>query len=194
MLYYYVKAFKGVIVLNEVIKDVLKGNTSSFSEIIKCYEKSIYSYLYRLTGSREDAADLTQETFIKAYNNLHRFNTDMDFRPWIYRIAHNNYINHIKAKKEYIPIDDEEFPDSTTPEDIIIERDSIKSIDLILRDIPYIYRAVFVLRIIDDLSFKEIGSILKISESSARMRYLRVRKRLSGILKGGNDSGVQLYR
>jgi RNA polymerase sigma-70 factor (ECF subfamily) len=188
------KAFKGGVKLDGVIRNVLKGDTSAFSEVMKCYEKSIYTYLYRLCGNREDAADLTQDTFIKAYNNLHRFNINMDFKPWIYRIAHNNYINHVKSKKDYALLDDEELPDTITPEDIVIGNDSIKAIDSILKSIPYMYRAVFILRIIDELPFKDIGSILKISESSARMRYLRVRKKLGSLLKGGNNDEMQLYR
>lgn len=147
-----------------------------------------------LCANKEDAADLTQETFINAYNNLNKFNLGMDFRPWLYRIAHNNYINYIKKKKEYIDIDCEEVPDFNTPEYLTIERDGLKSIEKIVRGLPYMYRAVFVLRTIDELSFKEIGSILKISESSARMRYLRVRKKLSSLLKGGDsDNEVQVY-
>jgi RNA polymerase sigma-70 factor (ECF subfamily) len=180
--------------LNEVIKDVLDGNASSFSEVIREYEKTIYSYLFRLCGNKDDAADLTQDTFIKAYNNLNRFNINMDFRPWIYRIAHNNYVNYMKAKKEYVAIDSDEFPSKDTPEDIVIGKEGVKSIDSIIKSLPYIHRAVFVLRTIDDLSFKEIGSILKISDNNARMIYLRVRKRIGSMLRGGMNDGMQLYR
>lgn len=169
----------------EAILNVLNGNTSAFTDIIKVYEKSIYNYLYRLCQNRDDALDLTQDTFIKVYNNLHKFNTNMAFRPWLYRIAHNNYVDYIRLKKDHIDIYSEEFTDFSSPEDIIISRDSMKSIDSFVKSLPYNYRAVFLLRTIDELSFKEIGSILKISDSSARMRYLRVRKKISSMLKGG---------
>jgi RNA polymerase sigma factor, sigma-70 family len=172
-----------------MIKDILSGNSSAYAGVVTTYEKNIYTYLYRLCGSREDALDLTQDTFIKAYNSLGSFKLNMDFKPWLYRIAHNNFVNFIKSKKEFTSLD-EELPDVLTPEDIVIGRDSLKSIDLFLKSLPHMYRAVFILRTIDDLSFKEIGSILKISEANGRMRYLRVRKMAEEMLKGGNSDGL----
>jgi RNA polymerase sigma-70 factor (ECF subfamily) len=170
--------------MNELVKQMTAGDTEAFCDIVKVYEKNIYCYLYRLCGNREDALDLTQDTFLKAYANLHRFNINMDFKPWIYRIAHNNFINHIKSKKEYMSLESEELPDYNTPENIAILKDCNSSIDHIVSELPYKYRFIFLLRVLDDLSFKEIGSILKISESNARMRYLRVRKKISEALEG----------
>lgn len=179
--------------MEDLVRKVLQGSTEEYAKIISIYEKNIYTYLYRLCTNKEDAADLTQDTFIKAYNNLDKFNPAMDFRPWLYRIAHNNYINYIKSKKEFIDIDCEDVPDFNTPEHLTIEKDEIKFIEKLVESLPYMYRAVFVLRTIEDLSFREIGHILNISESSARMRYLRVRKKLCSILKGGDNNELQVY-
>lgn len=172
--------------MDEVVKQMSSGNSEAFCDVVKLYEKKIYSYLYRLCGSREDALDLAQDTFLKAYSNLHRFRTGMDFKPWIYRIAHNNYVNHIKLKKVLVDIDTEDFTDNITPLDIVLGKDRKTAIEGIVNNLPYKFRAVFLLRIIDDLSFREIGSILKISESNARMRYLRVRKKIGELLEGGD--------
>lgn len=172
--------------MEELIRQITSGDTEAFCDIVKSYEKNIYCYLCRLCGNREDSLDLAQDTFIKAYANIHKFNGKMDFKPWIYRIAHNNYVNYMKSKRQFANLDDMELPDSLTPEDIVLSRDSVSSIGHIVEKLPYKYKSVFLLRVIDDLSFKDIGSILKISETNARMRYLRVRKNIGEALKGGD--------
>lgn len=179
--------------LEDLIREVLRGNGEEYSKIISIYQRNIYTYLYRLCANKEDAADLTQDTFIAAYNSLDKFNLGMDFRPWLYKIAHNNYVNYIKKKKKYTNIDCEEIPDFDTPENLTIQKDGLKLIEKSVMNLPDMYRVVFVLRAIDDLSFKEIGHILNISESNARMRYLRVRRKLGSMLKGGKSSEVQVY-
>lgn len=172
--------------MNEVVKQILTGDTEAFCDIVGTFEKKIYSYLFRLCGSREDALDLSQDTFIKVYSNLHKFRIGMDFKPWIYRIAHNNFVNYIKAKKIHLDIEEEDFPDYITPEKIAIEKDNMKAIDTVIAGLPYMYKTVFLLRALDDISFREIGIILNIKESNARMRYLRVRKKISSALEGGD--------
>lgn len=167
------------------IEKVLKGSIPDFCEIVKTFENNIYNYLYRLCKSKDDALDLTQETFLKAYKNLHRLKAGMDIKPYLYRIAHNNYIDYMRMKKETVKIDDEQFSDAYTPEETVVSMDTISTIKHIIDALPISYRSVFLLRTIDDLSFKEVGSILKISENNARMTYMRARKKIAMALNGG---------
>ena len=86
-----------------LVEIVRNKNREFFSEIVTRYQNKIYSYISRLTGNRDEAEDLTQEVFIKVYQNLHGFDVKRKFSSWIYRIAHNESVNFIK-KKSYFKI------------------------------------------------------------------------------------------
>lgn len=171
--------------MNELIQEILSGNVEGFSRLVGAYERGIYSYLYKLCNNKEDALDLTQVTFIKVYNSLNRLKSDDNIKPWIYRIAHNSFIDYLRSKKESQNIDECEFVYTVTPEDLVISKYMIKSINEIISSLPYEYKSVFILRAAENLSFREIGFILKLSESTARCRYLRARRKIASILNGG---------
>jgi RNA polymerase sigma-70 factor (ECF subfamily) len=168
------------------VKEVLNGNSDAFGDIVKEYEKNIYNYLYRLCSSREDAMDLTQVTFLKAYSSLDRLRSEGDLRPWLYRIAHNCFIDYIRGKKEFDTLPEDILSDGISPEDLVISNDMVKVIDGIIDNLPAQYKSVFLLRAMEDLSYRDISSILKITESTARARYLRARKKIACILNGGD--------
>lgn len=168
------------------VKETLDGNTEAFGDIVKEYEKNIYNYLYRLCGSRDEAMDLVQETFLKAYKGLGKLKSEDGLKPWIYRIAHNSFIDYIRSRKEYEILDEDMISDEKAIEDTVILRDTAKIIDGIITGLPYKYKSVFMLRAIEGLSFNEIGCILKISENTAKTRYLRARRKIGNILNGGD--------
>jgi RNA polymerase sigma-70 factor (ECF subfamily) len=172
--------------MQQKIKEVLKGNSEAFGDIIKEYEKNIYNYLYRLCGSREDALDLTQITFLKAYNGLGSLKAGGDFKPWLYRIAHNSFIDYLRSRKEFDSLQEDALSDGISLEDLVISRDMAKVIDDIIESLPHEYKSVFLLRAMEDLSYSDISSILKISVSTARARYLRARRKIAFTLNGGD--------
>ena len=83
----------------EIIKDILKGDKESFGVLIYRFEKKLFRYINRFIYDTNEAEDLMQVVFIKAYTNLNGFNFNYKFSPWIYRIAHNEIVNYIKKKQ-----------------------------------------------------------------------------------------------
>nr|HPN96881.1 sigma-70 family RNA polymerase sigma factor [Candidatus Moranbacteria bacterium] len=95
------------IIDNELVRMVKEENQEKYAEIIERYRGKLFAYLYRLIGEKEEAEDLLQDVFIKAYRNLSSYDANRRFSSWIYRIAHNEAVNHIKKKslRKFIPID-----------------------------------------------------------------------------------------
>lgn len=91
--------------INQIIKQVKKGNKDAFGVIIDAYERRIYQHCYRLLGSFHDAEEVTQEAFVKAYTKIHTFKNKQKFSPWIYRIATNTAVDWMRKKKPLYILD-----------------------------------------------------------------------------------------
>jgi RNA polymerase sigma-70 factor (ECF subfamily) len=83
-----------------LVKQVLAGKTSAYEDLVRKHQQRIYATLYHMTANHEDATDLTQETFIKAYQALASFKGDSSFYTWVYRIAVNKTLNYLKQRKQ----------------------------------------------------------------------------------------------
>src|SRR6478736_9526135 len=80
----------------ELIVNAVAGRTDGFEELVRRYQRPITSYVYRMLGDHESALDVTQEVFIKVYNSLHKYSSEYKFSTWLYRIAHNAAIDHMR--------------------------------------------------------------------------------------------------
>src|SRR2546428_4377483 len=80
----------------ELVKTAIAGREASFEELVRRYQRPIAAYVYRMVGDYDSALDLTQEVFIKVYNSLHRYRSEFKFSTWIYKIAHNAAIDHLR--------------------------------------------------------------------------------------------------
>lgn len=181
---------------NEVIKTVLSGNTRAFETLVNTYSKTVYNLALRMTGSPEDAADMTQETFIKAFKSLNTFRGDSKFSVWLYRIASNVCLDFLrsKSKKQEVSLtaeeEDEEFdiPDlSSLPEEKLMRSLTKDAVRRGLEALPEEYRSILILREINGLSYGEIGEVLSLEEGTVKSRIFRARKKLCAfLLKDGN--------
>src|SRR5512142_3141312 len=90
-----------------LVKQCLEGNRSKFGDLVRKYSKPIYNLALRMVSDSEDAADITQTTFIKAYENLGKFDLNLKFFSWLYRIAINEALNFLERKKQTDQLDDE---------------------------------------------------------------------------------------
>src|SRR5258707_12205321 len=86
----------GVLADSELVLSALAGRETSFEELVRRYQRPIAAYVYRMVGDYDSALDLTQEVFIKVYNSLHRYRSEFKFSTWIYKIAHNAAIDHLR--------------------------------------------------------------------------------------------------
>jgi RNA polymerase sigma-70 factor, ECF subfamily len=172
------------------IKQVLKGDQSAYGEIVEIYKDKVFQLCYRILGNRHEAEDMAQEAFIRAYVNISRFNIDLKFSTWLYRIATNLCIDRIRKKKPDYYLDAEvSGTDGLTmysqiASDTILPEDEIESLELqetIQREItklPEKYRSVIVLKYIEELSLNEISEILDIPLGTVKTRIHRGREAL----------------
>ena len=182
-----------------IIKQVLGGDTAAFEELVLSYQDKMYSLSLRMTGNQEDAYDMTQEAFLKAYTNLANFRGDSKFSVWLYRLTSNVCIDFLRRRKRkpissltYINEDNEpqdlELPDERFVPDTIAERNELReAVAHGMDSLPEEYRQILVLREINGLSYNEIGEALNLEVGTVKSRIFRARKRLVEILmKDGN--------
>jgi RNA polymerase sigma-70 factor, ECF subfamily len=180
--------------INKTVKEILSGDEEAFAEIVKIYLKPIYNFVHRLVGDRDTADDLTQETFVKAWKNLKRFDQKRNFKTWLFTIAKNTAFDWLKKKKE-IPFStfmDEEgeswlenVPDENILPDEILERsDLAEELDEILQKLPPHYRAILLLHYKEDFSLHEIAEILGEPYNTIKSRHQRGLLKLKEALIG----------
>jgi len=158
----------------EIVARILKGDRQSYALLVEEYKTPIYNLAYRMTGNAEDANDLTQETFVRAYKYLWRYDQRKKFFAWIYTLAFNLIKNHFKKNKK------EKFSDKLStsslvdnhpsPEEKLIEEQEIGSYLLRLEDE---LRALLIMKYQQELSFEEIAGITGKSLSAVKMRIYR---------------------
>ncbi len=157
---------------------VQQGDSGAFNELVKRYEAKMLRYARKFLFRGDDCKDVVQEVFIKAYINIKSFDPNRRFSPWLYRIAHNEFINAVK-KKIRLPFSfdlDAVFPHPLAKEtaDSDADRGDIKKmLDRSLERIGPKYREVLVLYYYEDFDYKEIAEILKIPISTVGVRLSR---------------------
>ena len=183
----------------KIIEKVLGGDANAFEELVLKYEKTVYNLALRMVGDRDDASDMTQEAFIKAYGSLSSFRGDSKFSVWIYRIATNVCLDFLRSKsrKQQVSLtvsddDDEDaqldIPDpSSAPEQQLMQKMSMQSVEEGLKTLPDKQRQILVMRELGGMSYAEIGAALSLEEGTVKSRIFRARKRLCAyLIKRGN--------
>jgi len=172
------------------IKQVLKGDQSAFADIVEIYKDKVYQLCYRMLGNRHEAEDMAQEAFIRAYVNISRFNINLKFSTWLYRIATNLCIDRIRKKKPDYYLDAEVSgtdgltmysqvaADTSLPEDDLENLELQETIQKEISKLPEKYRSVIVLKYIEELSLNEISEILDIPLGTVKTRIHRGREAL----------------
>jgi len=166
-----------------LVKVCLQGDGSAFASIVEKYKKQIYSIAYSMTRNHADADDLSQDAFVKAYENLHRFKLGTNFRSWLCRIATNLCIDYLRHKKRFPEdsLDDqaELLPAyGNNPHDNLESSELMDNIMAAVDSLPVSQRTVVVLREMQGMRLKEISKILNCSESTIRWRLHYARKKL----------------
>lgn len=183
----------------KIIEKVLGGDANAFEELVLKYEKTVYNLALRMVGDRDDAFDMTQEAFIKAYGSLSSFRGDSKFSVWIYRITTNVCLDFLRSKsrKQQVSLtvsddDDEDaqldIPDpSSDPEQQLMQKMSMQSVEEGLKTLPDKQRQILVMRELGGMSYAEIGAALSLEEGTVKSRIFRARKRLcTFLLDSGN--------
>lgn len=173
-----------------------RGDRDAFNELVRSTYRDIYALAYRLTGNREDAGDVVQDAYVRAYRAIRRFRGDSSFSTWMYRIASNCASTHLSRRTRQRT---EELSDDVPIVDLRPEQDpSLRveaavlrhHIDRAIRALPERLRQVVVLRDLHDLSHSEIAAELGITTSAAKVRLHRARQRLRTVLQRTAELGA----
>jgi RNA polymerase sigma-70 factor (ECF subfamily) len=167
---------------NELVFEVLRGSRSSFGILIERYQKKIYGMILQMTNNSEMAKDLTQDVFIKAYTGLPRFNFNHRFFSWLYRIALNETISHLKSRRQFISLDKaRSVPSGNSDTEPELENTHILRESLL--NLKSDYRSLILLKYYFGLSYEDIAETLGISVSKVRDRLFNARMSLRNKLK-----------
>lgn len=179
---------------SELVEIVRNSDQEKYGEIIERYQGKLFAYLFRLIGSRDEAQDILQDVFLKAYRNLQSYDTSRKFSSWVYRIAHNEAVNFIKRKslKRFIPWEDiaatKDKLDMASFEDgadkAWLRKEIGEEVNLALDKMPFKYKQVLVLRYFSDKSYEEISEILGKPMNTVGTLISRAKQKLSQELKG----------
>lgn len=172
------------------IKKVLEGDTNSFAPLLDRYSRSVFALVVRIVRNREDAEELTQDIFVKAFRNLASFKSDSSFSSWLYRIAYNTAISATrKTKHEFLVL--EETQVENVSEEEVAERlgresrqEQLEKLDAALVLLPPDERALIFLFYKEEKSIDEIAAISRLSPSNVKVKLHRIRKKLFVLLKG----------
>jgi RNA polymerase sigma-70 factor (ECF subfamily) len=172
----------------DVIAQVRRGERAAFAALVDAYAKPIFNLAFRMTGNRQDADDLAQETFLRAYRKLKRFDPEKKFFTWLYTIALNIIRNHLKSSPERTArIAEMAHPpsdpvDPANPEGLFLDREKAQLLEICLQKLPSELKEAVVLRYYQDLSFDEIATITDASVSAVKMRAYRGLERLRALM------------
>ena len=168
-----------------------QGSDEAFTNLVETYQKPIYNLCYRMVGEPEEAEDAAQETFLRAYQNLHRYDPSRSFGTWILSIAAHYCIDRLRKRKFLMFSMDAENedgssfelpdPDSPNPEAEFMTKEERDRLHLMLKDLDATDRAAVIMRYWYDFSEVEIAKSLKLTVSAVKSRLHRSRRALAGM-------------
>jgi RNA polymerase sigma-70 factor (ECF subfamily) len=169
---------------SELVQLVKSGEAEPFDELVRRHSIKIHDLCYKILRNYDDASDMAQETFIKAYRKIRKFDGRSQFSTWLYRIAVNNCLNYLKKQRPTEEIYDEMMGGS---KDDPVERYRSKKLkEMIYKAVaklPTVQRAVFTLRTLEDMSYQEVSEILKKPISTVKVNHHLAVKNLRNYMK-----------
>jgi RNA polymerase sigma-70 factor (ECF subfamily) len=169
---------------SEWLSRSLKGDDEAFSNLVDMYQRPVFNLCYRMTGDAGDAEDAAQETFLRAYQNLRRYNPERSFATWLLSIAAHYCIDQLRRKRiNALPLDvlpEETIPDHLpNPETHATQAEEQRRMRILLDRLGPQDRAAIIFRYWYDLSDEEIGDMLSLTVSAVKSRMHRARRELA---------------
>jgi len=184
----------------QLVSFAITGGEASFEELVRRYQRPIASYVYRMLNDYEASLDVVQEVFIKVFNSLDRYSTDYKFSTWLYRIAHNAAIDHLRRNSMNAQSIETENADGTyqleftspnpTPEQDRERSEWRNEIENVVRKLPEAYRELILLRHSRDLSYDEIAEVTGLPLGTVKNRLFRARDMMRGLLLERGIDGI----
>lgn len=178
-----------------IIAQVCAGDTNAFEALVVAYQKQVYNLALRTVGNEEDAADMTQEVFLRAYWALGTFRGESKFSVWLYRLTTNVCIDFLRSRRRHPTVsltaseDDDEQPqfdlpsdERTSPEQQLTRSEMRRAVSRGLDSLPDDARKILILRELNGLSYAEIGKVLHLEAGTVKSRLFRARRKLCDFL------------
>lgn len=170
---------------NEIIALVIQGNHRAYEVIVLRYQKLVFNIIYQIVKQQDSAADLTQDTFLKAFQALNTFRQGAALRPWLLRIASNTALNHVRSTKPYQSLEQllEDLPGQEPASNDDVEKKVESKMNEerlmeVLETLQPQHRHLFLLRYQHDLSYEDIGSVLDLPVTTIKSLLFRVRSKV----------------
>jgi RNA polymerase sigma-70 factor (ECF subfamily) len=169
-----------------LVRQSLAGETEAFGLLVQRYQHVMYTVALRMVGNPEDARDITQDAFLKAYRQLATFDPNYRFFSWLYRIVINECLNMIRARHPQEPLD-LTVTAAGNPFESVLARQRFDQIEAAMLQLPPDYRSVVVLRHFAEQSYAEISAVLEIPEKTVKSRLYSARQLLGEMLLGWKE-------
>lgn len=166
-----------------LLEDCKRGDRDALDSLVRRYERPVFNAAYRMLGNSDEAADVTQTTFLKAFEHLDRFNPEFKFFSWIYRIAVNESINQLNRRNRLEELGEDPASSARGPDDMVDSRRLSNAVQSVLLELTEDHRAVIVLRHFVEISYREIGAILQIPEKTVKSRLFSARQQIKDLLQ-----------
>lgn len=165
---------------NCIIKEIKKGDKEMFGLLVERYSDKIFSYFIKFLGNRDEALNLTNEVFFKAFKGIKNFNEEREFFPWLIKIARNEGIKFMRKNKPYEQLEVDDFTEENYFERDLILEEALGKLDKNDREIILLFYQ-------QDLSYEEISKILNISIDNVKVKIFRAKEKLRKLLYKGVD-------
>jgi RNA polymerase sigma factor (sigma-70 family) len=171
------------------IKKVLDGDRDAYAFLVNKYKSMVFSIALRITKSREEAEEISQDAFIKAYQNLKSFQGKAKFSSWLYRIVYNTGISHLrKQEKGRVSLDEANIPETLYVEskrnyDALTEAERKKYLEFALNELDEDERFLIILYYYDEKDLDEVAEIAGITKTNTKVRIFRARKKMLLVLE-----------
>ena len=184
----------------DLVASAITGIEGSFEELVRRYQRPISAYVYRMVGNYESALDLTQEIFIKVYSSLSRYRSEFKFSTWIYKIAHNAAVDHLRrttTREQSLVVgaegDQFDLPIESgrlSPEQESERKERRIEIETVVRALPSNYRELIILRHSQDLSYEEIVDVTGLPLGTVKNRLFRAREMMRQLFVEKGITGI----
>lgn len=175
---------------NQVVKAVLAGDKNAFATIIDKYKNPLYNTILRMIKNPHLAQDLTQEVFIKVYEQLPKYALGTNFKSWLYRIATNYCIDYLRKKQPtQVELEVVELASESAnhPEVILMKKEKQRTLEKLVTQLPADERAIILMRYVNDLTYEEIAECLGLSANDVGNKVYRAKQKMRKQLKEGGD-------
>lgn len=172
-----------------LIEEARGGDSEAFEELVRIHQEPLYRYLYRLTGNIEDAMELTQSSFVKAFLSLERFRGDASFKTYLFRIASNTWKNNLRdrKKRQHVDIDVIPLKSDENPHEDVARKQEIELLWSLVRVLPPRQKEALVLRAREGYPFEEVARIMGCTTGSAKATYHNAVQRIKKAFKEGRS-------